>query len=184
MGKVEQTFGTVIKTKDGIEFTVTTNDVITLTSDQFNELAATVIRRKASYIVKDGVDIVSLNEDQIAAVLAEIKDRTSNSEDPLKDDLIRISGHIIKDHSTNPKELERRGWYRDTVDEIFADIVSVIRAARDVQKAKVGFDASTQSTIDTFTFTVLGVKINGEEGRVSIAFVEDGHDLVLAVTIV
>jgi len=93
-------------------------------------------------------------------------------------------GVVTKDHSTNPKELERRGWYRDTVDEIFADIVSVIRATRDVQKAKVGFDASTQSTIDTFTFTVLGVKINGEEGRVSIAFVEDGHDLVLAVTIV
>lgn len=173
-----------VTTKDGIEFTLSTNDIIELTEEQFNDLAITVLRRRASYIVKDGVDIASLTNTQVSEILREINVRIGDSSDPLEDSLIRISEHIQDDHASNPITLMKRGWYRDTITEVYDDIVSVIKEANHVRKAIIKFDDTTHETRPKFTFTVIGVKVNGDQGEVSIAFIEDAHDLILAVTII
>jgi len=147
---------TTVRTKDGFTFTVSTNDVIQLTEQQFQEVAANVMKRKAVHGV---------------------------SKNPLQDDLIRISEHIVNDHGTNPDELKRRGWYRDRVEDIYEDIVSVIQAAENVRKAKLKFRQTYLDTAEKFTFTILGVKVDGEEGSISIAFIEDQKRRILAVTI-
>lgn len=174
---------TTVQTKDGFTFTVYTNDVIQLTEQQFQEVAANVMKRKAAYIVKNGVDIVALTTEQVQSVLEEIHSRIGVSKNPLQDDLIRISEHIVSDHGTNPDELKRRGWYRDRVEDIYEDIVSVIRAAENVRKAKLKFRKLHSDTAEKFTFTILGVKVDGEEGSVSIAFIEDRKRRILVVTI-
>jgi Glu-tRNA(Gln) amidotransferase subunit E-like FAD-binding protein len=173
-----------ITTSDGIEFTVSTNDVVDLTEQQFNNLAATVLRRKAAYIRKDGVDIASLTKEQVDTVISEIYKRISGSEDPFKDDLIRISDHIIDDHASKPETLKKRGWYRDEIQEVYDDIINVIKEVYNVRKAIVKFHKSKGETLPKFTFTIIGIKVNGEEGEVSIAFIEDSTDFVLAVTII
>lgn len=172
-----------VVTKDGVEFTVTTNDILELTEEQFNHLAVTVLRRKAEYIRKDGVDIATLTPDQIYNVLNEITVRLKDSENPLGDNLIQISKHIQDDHVYNHELLKKRGWYRDTIQEIYDDIVSVIKEAHDVRKAIIKFHPSKDTTIPKFTFTVLGVKTCGEAGEVSIAFI-DSDEFILAVTII
>lgn len=173
-----------IKTSDGFEFTIDTKDVIELTEDQFNSLAATVLRRKAKYIRKDGVDIASLTSEQVQAVIQEISKRVGDSENPIKDNLVKISDHIISDHATKPVTLKKRGWFRDTINEVYDDIASVIKEVKHVRKAIVKFHPTKEKAIPKFTFTVLGLKVNGDEGEVAIAFIEDDGDLILAVTII
>jgi hypothetical protein len=173
-----------VLTSDGIEFIISTSDVIELTEKQFNNLAAIVLRRKSEYIRKDGVDIATLNSDQINDILLEIDRRIGDVENPLEQNLINISNHISDDHAVNPGELRRRGWYRDTIQELYDDIVSVIKEAHNVRKAKIKFNKTENKTLPTFTYTILGVKVNGDEGEVSIAFIEDNDDLILAVTII
>lgn len=173
-----------VTTKDGIEFIVSTDDVIDLTEEQFNDLAVNVLRKKAEYIRKDGVDIASLTQEQIYIVLDEIKVRLGDSKDPLGENLIRISDHIIDDHASNPSVLQSRGWYRDDIQEVYDDIVSVIKESQTVRKAKIKFLKKKEQSGPKFTFTVIGIKVDGEEGQVSIAFIEDSDGLILAVTII
>ncbi|WP_410514123.1 hypothetical protein PaeBR_06885 [Paenibacillus sp. BR2-3] len=173
-----------VTTKDRIEFLVSTDDVIELTEEQFNTLAVNVLRKKAEYIRKDGVDIASLTQDQINDILDEIKFRVGDSEDPLGENLIRISEHILDDHATKPEVLQKRGWYRDDIQEVYDDIVSVIKESQTVRKAKIKFLLNKEQTSPKFTFTVIGIKVNGDEGQVSIAFIEDPNSLILAVTII
>lgn len=184
---ITETTTRTITTKDGVEFSIYiyTNDVIELTEEQFIHLAATVLRRKADYIVKDGVDIASLTTEQVQSVLNEITGIIGKSLNPLEDNLINISQHISRDHATNTRELIRRGWYRDSILEVYNDIVNVIRESTNVRKAILKFDSHKQECLPNFTFTVIGVKVNGEQGEVSIAFIEDDTDkLILAVTII
>jgi hypothetical protein len=174
-----------ITTKDGVTFTIYTDDVIGLTEEQFNHLAATVLRRKADYIVKDGVDITSLTTEQVQTVLNEISKIISDSINPLEDNLISISRHISTDHAANISELRKRGWYRDTVLELYNDIVNVIRESTYVRKVIIKFNPQKKECMPKFTFTVVGEKLNGEQGEVSIAFIEDNDGkLILAVTII
>ncbi|MDT9720790.1 hypothetical protein QVE09_17875 [Paenibacillus sp. ClWae2A] len=173
-----------VTTRDGIEFTVSTDDVIELTEKQFNALALNVLRKKAEYIRKDGVDIASLNQDQISNVLSEIKGRLDQSDDPLGENLIRLSEHITDDHALNPNLLQKRGWYRDSVQELYDDIINVIKQADDVRKAKLKFHKIKEQSMPTFTFTVIGIKVDGSQGEVSIAFIKDDSGLILAVTII
>ncbi|WP_340031206.1 hypothetical protein NSQ20_26305 [Paenibacillus sp. FSL K6-1122] len=173
-----------VTTRDGIEFTVSTDDVIELTEEQFNALALNVLRKKAEYIRKDGVDIASLNQDQISNVLSEIKGRLDQSDDPLGENLIRLSEHITDDHALNPDLLQKRGWYRDSVQELYDDIINVIKQADDVRKAKLKFHKIKEQSMPTFTFTVIGIKVDGSQGEVSIAFIKDDSGLILAVTII
>lgn len=172
-----------VTTSDGIEFSIVTNDVIALTSDQFNDIVSKAVRRKADYIVLDGIDILPLTPDQVTSVLSTINSIIGESTDPIGDNLIRLSSHVASDHATNPELMQKRGWYRATVDEVYADIVSVIKKANQVQKAKLKFDPLTNQTIEKFTFTVLGLKVNGDKGRLTIAFLEDKQDFIFVVTI-
>ncbi|MNC78075.1 hypothetical protein D3C75_1302020 [compost metagenome] len=79
--------------------------------------------------------------------------------------------------------MKNRGWYRDSVQELYDDIVSVIKESKTVEKAKLKIHTKKKQSLPKFTFTILGVKVNGEDGRVSIAFMEDQEGLILAVTI-
>jgi hypothetical protein len=72
---------------------------------------------------------------------------------------------------------------RKTVDEVYNDIVSVIKKANQVQKAKLKFDSSTNQSLEKFTFTILGLKVDGNHGRLTIAFLQDKQDFVMVVTI-
>ncbi len=173
-----------VVTCDGIEFLICTNDVIELTEEQFNKLALTVLKRKAEYIRKDGVDIATLNSEQINNIINEIHNIIGDSNDPLKDNLIRISSHIADEHACNTEELEKRGWYRNTIQELYDDIVNVIKKANDVRKAKLKFRTNENKSYQKFTFTIIGIKINGDLGEVVIAFMEDNNELILAVTII
>jgi len=173
-----------VTTKDGIIFSIVVNDVIDLTEEQFNNLASTVLRRKAEYIIKDGVDIASLTQEQIQNVLSEIEFIIGDSLDPLEDNLINISQHIIRDHATNVELLKKRGWYRDDIYDVYDDIVNVIRKAMNVRKAIIKFHPTKRECLPKFTFTIIGVKVDGEQGEVSIAFIEDDNRLILAVTII
>jgi hypothetical protein len=173
-----------ITTSDGIKFTVKTNDIIELTEDQFNDLAATVLRRKSQYIIKSGVDIASLEADQVSEVLNKISEIIGDSQNPLEDNLIRMSSHISDEHALNTDLLKKRKWYRDSIDELYGDIVNVIKEANHVRKAKIKFSGYKNESLKVFTYTVVGVKINGDDGEVSIAFINDDTDLILAVTIV
>lgn len=174
-----------VTTKDGLVFTVHTRDVIKLTAEQFNHLATTVLKRKAAYIVKDGVDIAALTTGQVQAVLNEIRNVIGESIDPLADSLISISRHIAHDHARNTAQLTRRGWYRDSILELYKDIVNVIKESTHVRKAILKFNPFNLRSYPTFTFTVAGVKVNGEQGEVAIAFSEDdANKIIIAVTII
>jgi hypothetical protein len=128
-------------TSDGIEFSIVTNDVIELTESQFDEIVAKVVRMKARYVVKDGIDISELTIEQANAVMEKIKIIIGDSENPIADRLVALSEHVKEDRLSNTEALLKRGWYRDTIEEIQADIAHVIKHVREIQKAKLHFNA-------------------------------------------
>jgi hypothetical protein len=170
-------------TSDGIEFSIVTNDVIELTEAQFDEIVTRVVRWKASYVINSGIDITTLTEEQANAVMNIINCIVGKSENPIAEKLVVLSDHVFNERMNNDDVLHKRGWFRDSADEIQADIANVVKNVREVQKAKLQFNPSKLRSREKFTFTILGLKVNGEDGRLSIVLMEDDRDFVLVVTI-
>ncbi|XOT26485.1 hypothetical protein ACLQ7P_17155 [Bacillus subtilis subsp. subtilis] len=173
----------IVQTKDGVSYVIETEDIISLTEEQFNQVKSEVLKRTSSSVEKNGVDIKTLTHEQVEAILDEILNIVGNSENPFADGLINLSGHVQFDHMNNPSLLKDRGWYHEDNDEIRKEIVSAVKEAFDVEKAKLKFNPKTKKTKPTFTFTILGYKRNKDKGKLSVVVIKDSEDSVLVVTI-
>lgn len=173
-----------VTSQDGITYTIETHDIIELNEEQYKNIKDGVLRKDAEDIEKSGVDIYSLTSEQVAIVLDEIKSLIGDSKNPLNEDIIRISRHISRDHAQNPRELERRNWKRETLEALLDDIENVVKEAFEVVKAKLKFSDTSKKSFPTFTFTILGLKVNEEQGKVSVAFIKNQESNILVVTII
>ncbi|WP_144498338.1 hypothetical protein [Bacillus pumilus] len=172
-----------IVSKDGITYTIETSDVINITENQFNEIKSAASKVNSKILENSGLDIKYLEQDQIADVMEKVKEVIGDSESPIAEDKIFIAKHVSNDHAQNSSVLKDRNWPSDDYDELLDDIESVIKELYEVEKAKIKFDAKSKMTIPSFTFTILGYKMNSERGRISIAFVGNEQDAILVVTI-
>lgn len=172
-----------VTTKDNVTFTIVTNDIIEISEDQYNKLVEVIDKRPSKAIRSGGVDILPLEPGQVEKVLEEIRLRLGDSVNPLADNLLRLDGHIIDEHANDPDLLKKRGWYREHIKDMYSDIVSVVQKCIHVRKATLKFKKSINTSQPRFSFTLVGAKVNGDQGDLSVCFLDNGGKHVLALTI-